>query len=67
MLRGKYVIEIYCDEQPCAGRGAKHTLMVEYTGVDGRDCTHQARRDGWVLHRDGTCTCPQCAGRERRR
>jgi hypothetical protein len=67
MLRGKYVVEIACDESPCAGRGRKRALTVEYVGVDASDCTRQARADGWVFHRDGRCTCPACSGKEKRR
>jgi hypothetical protein len=58
MLSGRYRIELTCDEPGCP-------CFTAYEGTDGKDCVRAARADGWMMHRDSTCTCPQCSRRKR--
>lgn len=59
-----YNLDLYC--KVCDG--LKHSFregyrIAEYY-ADGPRCYHivrkQARRDGWILHKDGYATCPRC-------
>lgn len=57
---GGYSVHIYCKwDNPDAhflpmGRG-------EFDGETYGECIAAARRKGWVIHRDQTSTCPNCA------
>ena len=37
------------------------THGVSFGGVNRADARRQAKELGWILHRDGFATCPQCA------
>lgn len=37
------------------------THGVSIGGADRADARRQAKAMGWVLHRDGTASCPRCA------
>lgn len=36
------------------------TWGVSIGGVSRADAHRQAKNRGWMFHRDGTATCPQC-------
>jgi hypothetical protein len=58
MQTGCYSLDLYCDVQ------APHpykTFPVTYTAEHGSTCRRGARRDGWILKRDGRSICPSCA------
>lgn len=33
----------------------------QYTGEHGPKVFGAARKRGWIIHKDGTATCPKCA------
>ena len=54
-----YALHLYCKY-----RSDSHVFAEfphEYTGELGSKCRTSARRAGWILHKDGTATCPKCA------
>jgi len=67
MLKGSYVVGLCCDEMECVARKRELTRLdpsgMTFEGAASTECIKQARKAGWVLHRDGRCTCPWCAGK----
>ena len=70
MIVEGYVLHLYCDAKPsheheyksrCSGRA------WEYGGIDKARAWREGRREGWVKHRDGTVTCPECNPRAAQR
>lgn len=59
---GAYVLHLYCKyENPDHGF---QEFPHESDQVYSQGAAHrQAREAGWILHRDGTGTCPKCAKR----
>lgn len=58
-LAGCYDLHLYCDhENPDHGWDE---FPHAYTDEFGSACRAEARRDGWVIHRDNTATCPKCS------
>lgn len=56
---GCYVLHLYCKyENP---DHAFDEFPHEYNHELGSVCRSDARKAGWILHRDGTATCPKCA------
>lgn len=55
---GAYSLDCYCKYENPAHDPIEfpHQFVGETYGV----CARQARRRGWVLHRDGFATCPKC-------
>ena len=37
-----------------------YAIIGEVTGRTRGECVKQARADGWIFHRDGKLTCPDC-------
>lgn len=64
MIVGCYCLHLYCDHKDHAvnATSANRNEPAEYgTGMEhGSQARRAARRDGWVLHKDGTTTCPEC-------
>lgn len=61
---GGYVLHLYCKyEHP---EELQDTLFAEYC-TEGKnaysDARNLARKDGWILHKDGSCTCPKHSGK----
>lgn len=53
-----YSLDLYCDQDkhpPAIG-----TYMETFTGETFGQCARDARRKGWVIHKDQTSTCPFC-------
>lgn len=53
-----YSLDLYCDHW-FNGHDFKefpHCYMGETYG----QCATKARKSGWLLHRNGTATCPKC-------
>jgi len=56
---GGYVLHFYCRYF-----SSEHRLQEfpqEYPGETRGECVSQARKDGWIFHKDNTGTCPKCA------
>jgi hypothetical protein len=62
-----YTLDLYCNK--CKGdkwEGSQNQ-PITIIATDGPRCYHIARviarNQGWILHKDGTATCPKCNGR----
>lgn len=56
---GCYSLDLYCKyNASCHEYGE---FPHNYTGQFGGKCRARAARAGWILHKDGTTTCPKCA------
>jgi hypothetical protein len=55
---GCYAMDLYCDHP-------KHVETYKgppsYEGYTRGECVREARKDGWIFHRDGNLTCPKCS------
>lgn len=66
MIVGCYALDLYCENYDPRALGLHeydefpHTYTDEY----GSRCRTDARKDGWLLRRDGTALCPKCNKRE---
>lgn len=50
-VRGQYVLELHCDEEPCEG----HSIVK---AEEKNIAVQEARQQGWII---GTSTkCPNC-------
>ena len=60
---GCYSLDLYCDQKNFDHRYDEfpHVYTAEY----GSRCRRDARRDGWILHKDHTATCPRCSRKRR--
>ena len=59
---GGYSLDLYCKwNNPRHAWNPCGTQYEDFYGEHGGDVRSQARRVGWILHRDGTATCPKCA------
>lgn len=59
---GSYSLDLYCKyENPEHGFDEFPHSYVEFQTFAAS--IRQARRRGWIYHRDGTATCPKCARR----
>jgi hypothetical protein len=54
---GDVSMEITCRYTPDSHYGAWTAMIV---GTSRSDVENKARRQGWILHRDGTATCREC-------
>ena len=56
---GAYSFDAYCKYENDEHEWSEfpHSFIAE-TGGQARS---QAKRKGWLIHRDGTATCPKCA------
>lgn len=64
-VRG-YTLALYCDnleQDYCfGGHHEWNEFPHEYLHSErGSACRAEARKDGWILKRDGTAICPKCA------
>lgn len=58
-----YSVDLYCDEDLPEWL---HPQSQSFAGESLRDCLAQARRRGWVIHKETrTATCPLCMQRLR--
>jgi hypothetical protein len=60
---GGYTLDAYCKY-----RATHHKWTPQYPsygesayGQTYGECSSDLRKAGWILHRDGTATCPKCA------
>lgn len=62
MWIGGYTLELYCDNEKGvhAYNEFPHAFLHEF----GSECRSTARKNGWILHLDGTATCPKCSGKQ---
>lgn len=52
-----------CKNEKFETGGGCPRFPIEYIHEFGSVCRTDARKDGWILHRDGTATCPHCKKR----
>ena len=57
---------LYCDHKDHP-KDDYRSVHGEYQEEYGSICRTMARRDGWILHRDFTATCPLCNKRKPRK
>ena len=60
MIVGGYTLDLYCDREACQHRNDANWNPRQYTAELGSRCRSDARRDGWLLTRDGKAYCPNC-------
>lgn len=56
---GCYSLDLYCKYESAQHRHGE--FPHSYTSESGEGARAQARRVGWLIHRDRTATCPKCA------
>lgn len=61
MIIGCYALDLYCDSPKHDDYDNRNP--VQYTDELGSKCRQAARRDGWILTRDGKAYCPKCNGK----
>lgn len=59
---GAYVLHLYCKYENPDHRFNEFPHESDQVYSQG-EAHRQARDAGWILHRDGTGTCPKCAAR----
>ena len=57
---GGYCLHLYCKYENPAHRFDEFPWEIAQVET-GAEARRGARAFGWVLHRDGTATCPKCA------
>lgn len=70
MIVGGYVLHLYCDAKPFDEHELKSPRSGgawQYGGINESQAWRSARFDGWVKHRDGSVTCPECNPRAAQR
>ena len=53
-----YTLDLYCKYE-----NEEHSFQEfphQYLGENWADVSRQARKEGWVIHRNVTATCPKC-------
>lgn len=56
-----YVINIECDHLNHVDDFLNGVVLPdEFMGYTDAECVKQARTEGWVFHKDGRLTCPDC-------
>jgi hypothetical protein len=66
-----YSLDLYCDnedEDPRQNPNGKHgydAFPYQYTGETGGECRKAARKEGWILNKDGKDFCPRCSGKKK--
>lgn len=60
---GGYSLHVYCKYANDLHAWNPHhpSLFQQFEGQTESECNRSARRRGWILHKDGTSTCPMCA------
>lgn len=62
--KANMVVEGYDLHMYCKWENTRHRwgeFPHEFGGPDRADARKQARKRGWIFHRDGYATCPKCA------
>ena len=59
MITSGYTLDLYCDHENDDHEYGEfpHTFFNESRTW----CWKEARKTGWILHRDWTATCPKCS------
>lgn len=66
MIVGGYSLQLYCDNESnhlhwWYDENTRFPLEYTADGPNSYQLTRRyARREGWILKRDGTCICPIC-------
>jgi hypothetical protein len=60
---GCYSLDLYCDNKSSAH--GWNEFPHQYTDEIGSVCRSDARKDGWVINRNGSSVCPKCSGKKR--
>ena len=61
MIAGCYVLDLYCDKE--SRQHEFHEFPHQYHEEHGSTRRRMARKDGWILSKDGTAICPKCSGK----
>jgi hypothetical protein len=63
MVVGCYHLHLYCDQPGCTPAiwNPMRVNQYEVTDEHGSTCRLMARKRGWILRKDGTAICPDCA------
>jgi hypothetical protein len=68
MISEGYSMDLYCRHARIEPGQVSDDLGHRYdefphmfTGPNREYCARQARRRGWVFHRDGDVSCPKCS------
>lgn len=64
---GCYSLDLYC-RHASAYPDQLHAydeFPHQFTAEHGSTCRREARKRGWIFHRDGEVTCPKCARRKK--
>lgn len=60
-----YTIHLYCENEEMHRYGHSYDDFNNEYFAEGRNCYTKARvlakRDGWILKRDGRAFCPDCS------
>jgi hypothetical protein len=72
MRVGAYTLDLYCENNNINSNGiddGKHVYGKDYprqiVAEHGKTCRKIARREGWLLCRDGRTYCPACSGKKK--
>lgn len=60
-IPGIHELILVCDNYTCTLVG----IRDNFTGYSKQDCRKSARSAGWILHQDGTASCPLCSGKKK--
>ncbi len=56
-----YTIAIQCDHPNHVDDFFNGVVTIDrFTGYTDAQCVKQARAEGWIFHKDGKLTCPNC-------
>lgn len=76
MITGCYVLHLYCDNST-GPKDEEYITMDDrhefrefphvYSAELGSRCRTNARKDGWILKRNGQAICPKCSGKKAKR
>jgi hypothetical protein len=65
---GCYTLDLYCDNENAENCGdgihGYKEFPITFTHEKGSVCRSMARKDGWILGKDGSAICPKCSGKK---
>lgn len=64
---GCYSLDMYCDHDHSddESNGYYALKSENFYAEYGSTARRMARQAGWVFHKDGTATCPECSGKSK--
>ncbi len=66
MWAGCYTLDLYCENYDPKNRGVHdwNEFPHQFTNELGSVCRAKARKEGWIIKKDGTAICPKCSGKK---